>query len=178
MPRTTQKNKTFAGPMKHNSHSLWSVLLLSASVALTPLALGADGAGERPAAQQGERQGRGPGAAPGQRGQRMNVDEQIKQLAADLNLTEDQKTKLKPILQEQLDKSQKLRQDEALPREQRQEKMREIREATNAKIKAVLTADQYEKWQKQRQERMQRGPQGQGGPQRQGRQQGQGGGGQ
>ena len=90
---------------------------------------------------------------PGMRGRGPNID----MIAQRLNLTEDQKPKVKEILEGQRQHMRDLwRQGQDLSREDRMAKMKSIREDTNAKLKAVLTADQFEQWQKM-QSRM-RGP--------------------
>jgi Spy/CpxP family protein refolding chaperone len=88
---------------------------------------------------------------PGMRG-RMNFD----RLAEQLNLTDDQKPKVKEILANQMQQMRDLRQDDSLSADDRRAKMKSIREDTNTKLKGVLTADQFQKWQEM-QSRM-RGP--------------------
>lgn len=83
-------------------------------------------------------QPRPPGARPSP------ADFVAKQLA----LNDDQKEKIKPILEERQQKAAELRKDTTLSPTDRRAKMKEIREATDAKMKEVLTADQYEKWTK------------------------------
>jgi len=67
-----------------------------------------------------------------------------------LKLTEDQQTKFKPILQDEMTKMGELRKDKTLTPEVRMAKMREIRDATTAQMKPILNDDQFEKWQKMR----------------------------
>jgi Spy/CpxP family protein refolding chaperone len=71
----------------------------------------------------------------------------------DLNLTEDQKAKLKPLWQEQAEKVRELREDKNLSPPEKMAKVKAIQEEMEPKLKQVLTGDQFEKWQKQR-ERM------------------------
>lgn len=86
-----------------------------------------------------------PGAqgGPGSMHGRPNFD----QLAKDLNLTEDQKTKLKAALDEQQTKMKALREDTSVAQADKRAKAKEIREATQAKIKEILTPEQLKKWQ-------------------------------
>lgn len=95
------------------------------------------------------------GAQAGQRQDRM------KQMAQQLELTEEQQKQVKAILKEEADKIKPLREDGDLSTEDRRAKMKEIRDGTAEKLKKVLKPEQYEKWQKAR---AQRGP---GGGQRQ-----------
>jgi protein CpxP len=90
-------------------------------------------AGDQPAA-----------AAPAPRRPQFTLDG----MAKALDLTDDQKTKVKPIMEEQQKKMTDLRNDKTLSPEDRRAKMKEIRDATGAKLKEVLTAEQYAKWEK------------------------------
>ena len=96
---------------------------------------------------------------PGQRG-RANID----QLAKDLGLSDEVKAKVKVVLDDQQTKMTELRKDTTMAAEDKRAKAKEIREATTAKLKEILTAEQLAKWQ----EHMQRnrpagGPSGAGG---------------
>jgi Spy/CpxP family protein refolding chaperone len=71
----------------------------------------------------------------------------FERLAEQLNLTADQKPKVQSILQTQMQKMRDLRQDTSLTAEDRAAKMKAIRENTVTQMKAVLTADQFKKWQ-------------------------------
>ena len=78
--------------------------------------------------------------------------ERLKQVAQDLNLTKEQKAKLKPILQEEAQKVKELRKDSSLARAEKLEKVKEIQQDVRAKAKTILTAEQWEKWEKIRKE--------------------------
>ncbi len=67
-------------------------------------------------------------------------------IAKFLELTEDQKTKIKPILDEENTAMRALREDRSLPTETRMAKLREIREAATTKVKPILNDQQFEKW--------------------------------
>ena len=76
----------------------------------------------------------------------------------DLNLSEDQKAKLKTIYQPQMEKLRELWKDQSLSREQKMEKFKALRGESEPKLKEVLTSEQWDKWQKrqtQARERMQ-----------------------
>ena len=85
-----------------------------------------------------------PPGGPGARGGRMNFDN----IATQLELTDDQKTKAKPVFQDMLQKMQDLRKDATVDKADRPAKMKEIRDAASAKLKEILTDEQYAKWQK------------------------------
>ena len=120
--------------MKQIKHPLVAVLLLAGALSLQTLAWAADGA---------------PPADPKPRKteRREQVRDRLKQLAQELNLSEEQKTSIKPILREQTQKLKALREDKGLSPEERIDKAKEIREAVTTKLKDVLTAEQFEMWQ-------------------------------
>jgi periplasmic protein CpxP/Spy len=90
---------------------------------------------------------------PGMRGRGPNFD----MIAQRLNLTDDQKPKVKEILDNRREQMRDLFQNnQDMSREDRMAKMKSIREDTDTKLKAVLTADQFEQWQKM--ESRMRGP--------------------
>jgi len=76
----------------------------------------------------------------------------VERLATDLNLTEDQKTKVLAVFEASGKKMQALRDDSSLSREQRREKLTTIREDENKQLKDILKPDQWEKYQKQMEE--------------------------
>jgi hypothetical protein len=73
------------------------------------------------------------------------VDGHLKVLTEKLDLTGDQQAKIKPILQELHDATQKLMQDESMSREERMGKVRACREKADKKIREILNDDQKEK---------------------------------
>lgn len=101
-------------------------------------------------AQDNNASAQAPAAAPKMRGP------SIDQLAQDLNLTDDQKAKVKEALDNQMKKMHELR---GLSQEDRRAKAQELRKELNAKMKSILTAEQYSKWEKSHMGGM-RGPRG------------------
>lgn len=73
--------------------------------------------------------------------------ERMQEAAKNLNLTEDQKAKLKTIYQPQMEKLRELWKDQSLSREQKMEKFKALRAESEPKLKEILTAEQLEKWQ-------------------------------
>lgn len=153
--------------MKRNGMSGMQGLFLASLLVLNTGAVAQEKkdapAGDKPAA----------GQAQGQR--RAGQGDRLRQLKEQLKLTDDQVQKLKPILKDEADKLKALREDTSLTPQDRRAKAREVREAATPKIKAVLTKEQAEEWEKLRQQRQDR-TQGQGGAQRQERAQRPGGG--
>ncbi len=76
-------------------------------------------------------------AQKGQRGERM-----FDQLSQKLNLSDEQKTQLKPIFAERRQKMEALRSSTENKADKRKE-ARQIMKDSDAKVKGVLTADQY-----------------------------------
>lgn len=67
-------------------------------------------------------------------------------LSKELNLTDEQKTKLKPILEDEGKQMHALREDTSLTQDQRQEKMKQLHETIDSKINDILTPDQQKKF--------------------------------
>lgn len=73
------------------------------------------------------------------------VETHLKLLTEKLDLTNEQQAKIKPILQELHDATQKLMQDESMSREERMDKVRASREKADKKIREILNDDQKKK---------------------------------
>jgi Spy/CpxP family protein refolding chaperone len=71
----------------------------------------------------------------------------FERIAEQLNLTADQKPKVQSIMEAQRQKVRDLRQDTSLTAEDRKAKIKAVQEDTATQMKAVLTADQFQKWQ-------------------------------
>jgi protein CpxP len=91
-----------------------------------------------------------------------STDDQLKHLDKELSLTADQKAQIKPILEDAHAQSKKLMEDDSIAREDKMPKMREIHEASNTKIRALLTDAQQKKWDAMQKEH--HGHMGHGGP--------------
>lgn len=93
-----------------------------------------------PAAQAQDKKAEGRG--------RQSVEARMKQLSEALKLTDEQKTKLEPILKEEGEKFRAIFEDTNSSREEKGKKMQDIRKDLSAKVKAVLTPEQAEKYEK------------------------------
>jgi Spy/CpxP family protein refolding chaperone len=80
---------------------------------------------------------------------------------AQLNLTDDQRAKIQPILQSSRQQAQAVRNDSTLTPEQKKAKMRDIRQDAMTQMNSLLTPEQQQQWQQMRQHR---GPGVQHGP--------------
>jgi len=107
-----------------------------------------------PAQEKDTKKERPPGAS----GQRGDMKERFTKMADELKLTDAQKPKVEVALKDQAEKMRALR--DAAP-EDRREKAQALRADMDKKMKEILAADQYEKWQKMRPQ----GREGRGGPQ-------------
>lgn len=85
-------------------------------------------------------------------GRGMSID----RLAQMLNLTADQKTKVAPIIDERNTKMHDVFQDSTLSPGDRMAKMKQIRADTDAQLKPILSAEQFQKWMQMSQPRMRR----------------------
>jgi protein CpxP len=78
-------------------------------------------------------------------------------MSTELNLTDDQKTKIKPILEDQSKQMQQLRQDTSSSSEDRRAKMKQIHESTMSQVRPILNADQQKKLEEMMSRRPERG---------------------
>jgi periplasmic protein CpxP/Spy len=85
-----------------------------------------------------------------------SADQHLQMLSEKLNLTDDQKAKLKPILQDQMQQVKAVREDTSLSQEQKRAKMKSIHESLHEQINAVLTPEQQAKFKQMRQEQMEK----------------------
>jgi len=91
----------------------------------------------------GQGQG-GPARGAVKRGQ-MGAGERLERMSRHLNLTDEQKAKIKPILEDEDQRLKALRDDGSLTRDQQREKLRSIRQETHEKIRPLLTPEQQKK---------------------------------
>ena len=135
--------------MKPTKLLLLTTLALGGLLTLNPAAFAQDTTNTPPPAG-GPPPGGPPG--PGMRGRGPNFD----MIAQRLNLTDDQKPKVKAIFDEQRQKMRDLRDNQDLSRDDRMAQMQSIRKDADDKLKAVLTTDQFKQWQEM--ESRMRGP--------------------
>lgn len=86
----------------------------------------------------------------------MTPEDQLARMTKQLQLTDEQQAKIKPILEEQHKQMMGLRKDTSMSREDRFAKFRDIRQKSIDKIKPILSAEQQQKWQKIQEERRER----------------------
>lgn len=88
--------------------------------------------------QMGQGQGHGMGHGHGA----MSADQHLQMLSEKLNLTEDQKAKIKPILEEHLKDRDAIMKDQSLSMDQKHEKIKASMDDSRAKIDPILNDQQ------------------------------------
>jgi periplasmic protein CpxP/Spy len=82
------------------------------------------------------------------------VQEGLQKLATQLQLTDDQKAKIKPLLQEQYTQLKSVHDDTSLSDEQKKAKMKAIHQDYHSQIQAVLTPEQQKKYAAMKEQKM------------------------
>ena len=95
-----------------------------------------------------------PDKKGGKRG--MSPDQMMEKYTEQLSLTDEQKPKVKAVLEDSGKKRREIFRDSALDQQQKKEKFQGTMEAQNKKMKEILTADQYKKYQEMN-EKMKKG---------------------
>lgn len=98
-----------------------------------------------------------PSGQPMQHGP-MSPDMELQHLTKALQLTSDQQSQIKPILQDRHDQMMQIHQDSSLARPDKMAKMKSLDDDSNTKLEAVLNDQQkakYEKMMQHRREKMQ-----------------------
>ena len=128
-----RQNKQTNRQMKINKISVIVGLTLGGLVACSNMAVAQD---QKPGGGR-----RGP-----------SVEQRMERMTEELKLTDEQKPKVKALLEDSQKKRTELFSDSSVSREDRREKMRGIMENEDKKLKEILTADQYAKHEKMREE--------------------------
>ena len=93
------------------------------------------------------------GTGYGRHMHRMDPAKRLEWMGKKLNLTDDQKAKLQPILQDEFQQMKTVRDDASLNREQKRDKMMQIRQTFHPQVTAVLTPDQQQKLEQMKKNR-------------------------
>lgn len=131
-----------------------SVVILTIALALAiSLPVAAQSAATNPQSQSAP-----PQTAPAQQSAPAGTNQNSAQSQASddnpLNLTDEQKAKLRPIIQDENQQMEALRSDNSLTQEQKIDKANQIRATASPKIKAILTPEQLQKLAQLQQERV------------------------
>ena len=76
---------------------------------------------------------------------RAKVQAKLQKLSSELNLTEDQKAQLKPVLQGEVKQLKSIHDDSSLSPDQKSAKMKEIHQGAKSQINSILTPEQQQK---------------------------------
>ena len=87
---------------------------------------------------------------------RDRVGERLKWLSQQLNLTEEQKKQLRPILAGEFKEMRAVGEDASLTQDQKREKMKQIHEALRPQVQAILTTEQQQKFAQMKEEAKER----------------------
>jgi hypothetical protein len=80
------------------------------------------------------------------------VQQRVDKMSTELKLNDDQKTKVTALLEKQAKDRRAIFGDSSLTREERRDKTRALAQDENKQLKAILTTDQFEQWQKLREQ--------------------------
>ena len=128
-------------------------LILAALGVVAPSAYAEEGTDSSSATQQPQDKPvlkRGGGQRPG------GLEQRLQRLSSRLNLSEEQKKQIRPILDEEVGKLKDLRNDTNLNKEEKRTKFKKIADDTFGKIHQLLTPDQQKKHDELRQQALER----------------------
>jgi Spy/CpxP family protein refolding chaperone len=80
----------------------------------------------------------------------------LNHMAKELNLTDDQKAKIKPLLESEVGDLKGLKADTSMTPQQKKAKAMEVHDKYAPQIQAILTPEQQEKWKAMKQEMMEK----------------------
>ena len=141
---------------------IWTIALVVCLMSMAKFAF-AGGIPQQESASNPPNEGAPSGGRPG-RG--ANLENRLENLSKQLNLTDQQKEKIRPLLRNEAERIKAVRSNTSLTQGEARRRIATIRRNTNQHIAEFLTPEQKKQWQDMRQERRGGGgPQGgQGGP--------------
>jgi len=80
------------------------------------------------------------------------IEARLQRMTQQLNLTDQQREKIRPILRNEAERLKAVRSNSALTQGEARRRMRRIRMSTRQQISQILTPEQREKWQEMHQE--------------------------
>lgn len=116
-------------------------ILLGLFLAVTLTAFAAAQSDSPPQDQGGKQQGHHMGS----KGEQMSPQSRLDRMSETLNLTDVQKQKILPILQDESSKAQSLRDDTSLSQDDKRAKFQALRQGTMNQIRPILTQEQQQK---------------------------------
>lgn len=88
-----------------------------------------------------------PNTMPMHHHRQMDSDRQLKRMTKRYDLSADQQSQVKPILESRDSQMQQLRQDQSMSKQDRRQKMMDIQQDTSQKIEGVLNDTQKQKYE-------------------------------
>jgi len=77
---------------------------------------------------------------------KMDADSMVQKMTKTLNLTQEQQTRIKPIITDMLNQMKTVMSDTNLSKQDKMARLRTIRENGSSRIRAILTPEQQKKW--------------------------------
>ena len=74
------------------------------------------------------------------------MDDRLQTLSSTLNLTDDQKEKVKPILQGEVEKLTALRGDSSMSSDEKEAQAKQVHASVHSQIESILTPEQQQKF--------------------------------
>ncbi len=109
----------------------------------------------------------GGSGTPGHGG---NIEKRLESLSKQLNLTDEQREKIRPLLRQEVERIREIRDNTSLTQAEARRRMAIVRRNTREHIAAILTPEQKKQWQEVPEEHRggpqgeKGGPEGSGGP--------------
>ena len=136
----------------------WTMTLAAGLVSMTTLGFAGGMPPQEPTAPSNPpNQGGAPSGRPGRAG---IVENRLENLSKQLNLTNEQKEKIRPLLQHEVERIRQVRNNSNLTQAEARSRMEMIRRNTNQRIAEILTPEQKKRWREMRQERQGGNPEG------------------
>jgi protein CpxP len=130
--------------------------LIAVSLLVVSLAWAQGGNPPASTKESGQTSGYGQTAAEQTAARHDRMHDRLEWLSKELNLTDGQKEKLKPILQDEGKQMGAVHDDSSLTPDQKRDKVKQIRETSRPQIQAVLTPEQQEKFKNLKEEARER----------------------
>ena len=130
----------------------FKLFAVAVALSLVPLTFAQTSSGQDQ--QQDQQQEHRHGGPRGMQGRMGDPDQHLQMLTKQLNLTQEQQEKIRPILQDQHTKMEQLQQNNATSQEDRRSQMMQIHQDTVSRVKEQLNDDQKAKFDKMQQNMM------------------------
>jgi Spy/CpxP family protein refolding chaperone len=144
-----------SSPVKENRRmKLIRLFAVLVAFSLVPLAFAQTSSGQDQDQKNDQQQEHRHGGHRGMQGGMGDPDQHLQMLTKQLNLTQEQQEKIRPILQDQHTKMEQLEQNSSTSKEDRRSQMQQMHQDTVSRVKEVLNDDQKAKFDKMQQNMM------------------------